>query len=64
MVGTTRYFNVEPQHRRVEIGHTWYATRAQRTAVNTECKLLLLAHASLEFVRYPSREIRHLLPQN
>ncbi|MCL4761786.1 MAG: GNAT family N-acetyltransferase [Burkholderiales bacterium] len=45
VVGSTRYFNVEAAHRRLEIGHTWYAKRAQRTGVNTECKLLLLAHA-------------------
>lgn len=45
IVGSTRYFHVEAAHRRLEIGHTWYAQRAQRTAVNTECKLLLLAHA-------------------
>jgi RimJ/RimL family protein N-acetyltransferase len=45
VVGSTRYFNVEPAHRRLEIGHTWYAKRVQRTAVNTEAKLLLLTHA-------------------
>jgi RimJ/RimL family protein N-acetyltransferase len=45
IVGSTRYFNVEAAHRRLEIGHTWYARRAQRTAVNSECKLLLLTHA-------------------
>jgi RimJ/RimL family protein N-acetyltransferase len=45
IVGSTRYFNVEDTHRRLEIGHTWHARRVQRTAVNTECKLLLLAHA-------------------
>lgn len=45
VVGSTRYFNVEAAHRRLEIGHTWYAQRAQRTAVNTECKLMLLTHA-------------------
>ena len=45
VVGSTRYFNVEAAHRRLEIGHTWHAQRVQRTAVNTECKLLLLAHA-------------------
>jgi len=43
--GMTSYMNVDAVSRRVEIGHTWYAQRAQRTAVNTECKLLLLAHA-------------------
>jgi RimJ/RimL family protein N-acetyltransferase len=45
VIGCTRYFNVEPAHRRLEIGYTWYAKSAQRTAVNTECKLLMLAHA-------------------
>jgi RimJ/RimL family protein N-acetyltransferase len=45
VVGCTRYFNVDAIHRRLEIGHTWYAARAQRTAINTECKLLLLTHA-------------------
>jgi RimJ/RimL family protein N-acetyltransferase len=45
IVGATRCFNVEAAHRRLEIGHTWHAKRAQRTAINTECKLLLLAHA-------------------
>ncbi len=45
IVGSTRYFNVDPAHRRLEIGHTWYAKRVQRTAVNTEAKLLLLTHA-------------------
>jgi RimJ/RimL family protein N-acetyltransferase len=29
----------------VEIGSTWYAKSAQRTPLNTECKLLLLGHA-------------------
>jgi RimJ/RimL family protein N-acetyltransferase len=45
IVGATRYFNVDAQNRRLEIGHTWYAKRVQRTVVNTECKLLLLTHA-------------------
>ena len=45
VIGSTRYFNVDAANRRLEIGHTWYARRAQRTAINTECKLLLLAHA-------------------
>jgi len=44
IVGSTRYFNVDAANRRLEIGHTWYAQRAQRTAINTECKLLLLTH--------------------
>jgi len=45
IAGCTRYFNVDAANRRLEIGHTWYAKRAQRTAINTECKLLLLTHA-------------------
>ncbi len=45
VVGSTRYFNVDAVNRRLEIGHTWYAKRAQRTPINTECKLLLLTHA-------------------
>jgi len=45
IVGSTRYFHVDAANRRLEIGHTWYAKHAQRTAINTEFKLLLLAHA-------------------
>lgn len=45
IVGSTRYMNVEPAHRRLEIGSTWYAMRVQRTGVNSECKRLLLGHA-------------------
>lgn len=45
LVGATRYFNVEAPHRRLEIGHTWYSKRVQRSAVNSECKLLMLTHA-------------------
>lgn len=45
VVGSTRFFNVDEKNRRVEIGHTWYAKRMQRTALNTECKLAMLEHA-------------------
>lgn len=45
VVGSTRFGHMARAHRRVEIGWTWYAARAQRTAVNTEAKLLLLRHA-------------------
>jgi RimJ/RimL family protein N-acetyltransferase len=45
VVGCTRYFHVDAPNRRLEIGYTWYAKRAQRTAINTECKILLLSHA-------------------
>jgi len=45
VVGTTRFYDIEPQDRRVAIGYTWLSRSAQRTAVNTEAKLLLLGHA-------------------
>jgi len=45
IVGCTRYCNIDGITPRLEIGYTWYAQRVQRTAVNTECKLLLLRHA-------------------
>jgi RimJ/RimL family protein N-acetyltransferase len=45
IAGMTTYMNVDTANRRVEIGSTWYARRVQRTAVNTQCKLLLLTHA-------------------
>ena len=45
VVGTSRFYNIDSEHRRVEIGYTWLAASAQRTPVNTEAKLLLLTHA-------------------
>jgi N-acetyltransferase len=45
VAGATRYLNIEPQHRGLEIGGTWYGPEFQRTVVNTECKHLLLSHA-------------------
>lgn len=45
VAGMTTYMNADAANRRVEIGSTWYAKRVQRTAVNTQCKLLLLTHA-------------------
>ena len=45
VVGMTTYMNIDANNRRVEIGSTWYARSVQRTPLNTECKLLLLAHA-------------------
>lgn len=44
-VGMTRLMNLDPVHKRLEIGGTWYARRVQRSALNTECKLMLLRHA-------------------
>ncbi len=45
VVGSTRYLRIDHHTPRLEIGYTWYAQRVQRTALNTACKRLLLAHA-------------------
>ena len=45
VVGMTSYWNVDQPNRRLEIGGTWYRKSMQRTALTTECKLLLLTHA-------------------
>jgi RimJ/RimL family protein N-acetyltransferase len=45
VVGTTRFGNWVPDHRRIEIGWTMVARAWQRTAINTEAKLLMLRHA-------------------
>jgi RimJ/RimL family protein N-acetyltransferase len=45
VLGSTSYHDILPAVKRVEIGYTWYAKSAQRTHVNTTCKLLMLTHA-------------------
>ena len=45
VVGMTTYMNIDAPNRRLEIGSTWIARGAQRGALNTQCKLLLLTHA-------------------
>jgi len=45
VIGSTRYGNIERLHHRLEIGWTWITPTFQRTAANTEAKLLLLSHA-------------------
>ena len=44
-VGSTRYLDIQRENRALEIGGTWIGSRHQRSAVNTECKLMLLGHA-------------------
>jgi len=44
-IGATRYMDIHPHDRNLEIGGTWYAADHQRTAANTEAKYLLLRHA-------------------
>ena len=43
--GMTTYMNIDATNRRVEIGSTWTRASCQRSALNTQCKLLLLQHA-------------------
>ena len=45
VAGATRYLNIMPKDRGLEIGGTWYGSDFQRTPVNTDCKYLLLSHA-------------------
>ena len=45
ILGSTSYLTVVPRHRRAEIGSTWYSKDVWGTAVNPECKFLLLRHA-------------------
>eukprot|EP00762_Andalucia_godoyi_P004727 ANDGO_03626.mRNA.1 Uncharacterized protein YIR042C len=44
-IGVVNYSNYAPEHKRVEIGHLWYAPAFQRTYANTEACLLLLTNA-------------------
>lgn len=44
-IGSMRYLDIRRAHRGLEIGWSWISPRFQRTGVNRECKLLLLAHA-------------------
>lgn len=44
LAGMTTYMNIDATNRHLEIGSTWYRQSTHRTALNTECKLLLLAH--------------------
>ena len=44
-VGSTRYLNIDEANRRLEIGWTWLSPRWQRSAINTEAKLLMMRHA-------------------
>jgi N-acetyltransferase len=45
ILGSTSYLTVVPRHKRAEIGSTWYSKDVWGTAVNPECKFLLLRHA-------------------
>lgn len=45
IIGSTRFLDILPEHKSLEIGSTWYHPDFWRTRVNTECKYLLLSHA-------------------
>jgi RimJ/RimL family protein N-acetyltransferase len=45
IIGSTRFCNADTGNQRVEIGYTWYAKSYQKTATNSESKLLLLTYA-------------------
>lgn len=45
IIGSTSYFGIVPDHKRVEIGYTWYEQSLWGSAVNPESKYLLLKHA-------------------
>jgi RimJ/RimL family protein N-acetyltransferase len=49
VIGSTRFGNIAPEHRRVEIGWTWITPSQQRTPANTEAKYLMLSHAFEEW---------------
>ena len=53
IVGSTRFFDIAIEHKRLEIGHTWLHPSVWRTNVNTECKYLLLSYCfeHLQFQR-------------
>jgi RimJ/RimL family protein N-acetyltransferase len=61
IVGSTSYRAVVPRHKRVEIGSTWYTRDVQGTAVNPECKYLLLRHA---FEDWGARRVEFITDSN
>jgi RimJ/RimL family protein N-acetyltransferase len=45
MAGTSSLFEIDPKHRTLEIGHTWFRPECRGTALNPEAKLLMLSEA-------------------
>jgi len=43
--GSTRYYDIQPIHKTLYIGYTWYGKRFQGTGLNKHCKFLLLQFA-------------------
>ena len=44
-VGTTSFYRVVPEHKRLELGKTWLGALIDRTHINTAAKYLMLSHA-------------------
>lgn len=63
IAGMTTFMNIDDTNRRVEIGSTWYARCVQKTALNTEAKLLLLTRAFDELGCIAVEFRTHLLNQ-
>lgn len=57
IVGSTRFFDIAPAHKRLELGHTWLHPSVWRTNINTECKYLLLAYC-FEQLQYQRVQIK------
>jgi N-acetyltransferase len=51
IIGMTRYYKIEPSHKRLSIGYTWYVPEVWGKVYNKECKLLLLQYA-FEIMHY------------
>jgi len=45
VIGSTRFWKIDPMNRKLEIGSSWIAARWQKSFVNTEAKYLMLRHA-------------------
>jgi RimJ/RimL family protein N-acetyltransferase len=43
--GTTRFYDIQPQHNTLQLGYTWYGKKYQGTGLNKNCKLLMLTFA-------------------
>ncbi|HXS35379.1 MAG TPA: GNAT family protein [Flavipsychrobacter sp.] len=63
IIGSTRIYNFYPEHKRLEIGWTWYAPAYWGTGYNTECKLLLLTYCfeTLKTIRVQLQTDEHNL---
>lgn len=56
-IGSTSFYNIMPEVKRLEIGYTWYAKSYWRSRVNTTCKLMLMIHA-FETLKYQTIGLR------